>query len=141
MFSKTTRRVENHSPDEVNAGIREDTKARIARYAAEPEQVLRGRLDELEHEWDIERILEANFAGVVLASLLLGRGVNKGFYALAGVAAVFMAQHVVQGWCPPVSAFRRLGVRTSREIEHERNSLLTALRSRTQAEQGWAESA
>lgn len=141
MFSKTTKRVEEHSPEEVNAGIREDTKARIARYAAEPEEVLRGRLDELEYEWDIERLLEANFAGVVLASLLLGRGVNKGFYAVAGVAAVFMAQHVLQGWCPPVSMFRRWGVRTSREIEHERNSLLTALRSRTQAEQGWTESA
>lgn len=141
MFSKTTKRVEQHSPDEVNAGIREGTKARIARYAVEPEEVLRGRLDELEYEWDIERLLEANFAGVVLASLLLGRGVNKGFYALAGIAAVFMVQHVVRGWCPPVSVFRRWGVRTSREIEHERNSLLTALRSRMQAEQGWAESA
>jgi hypothetical protein len=141
MDSKTSRHVEEHSPEEVNAGIREKTKSRIARYAAEPEEVLRGRLEELEYEWDIERLLEANFAAVVLASLLLGRGVNKAYYALAGIAAVFMAQHVLQGWCPPVSAFRRLGVRTSREIEHERNSLLTALRSRTQAEQGWAESA
>jgi hypothetical protein len=140
MFGKTTK-VEDHSPEEINAGIREETKARIARYAAEPEEILRGRLEELEHEWDIERMLEANFAGVVLASLLLGRVAGKGFFALAGIAAVFMTQHVLQGWCPPVSVFRRLGIRTSREIEHERNSLLTALRSRMQAEEGWAESA
>jgi hypothetical protein len=139
MFDKS-HKVEDHSPEEINAGIREDTKARIARYAAEPEDVLRGRLEELEREWDIERVLEANFAGVVLASLLLGRFAGKGFFALAGVAAVFMTQHVTQGWCPPVSLFRRMGVRTSREIEHERNSLLTALRSRVQAEEGWAES-
>jgi hypothetical protein len=140
MFGKTTK-VEDHSPEEINAGIREETKARIARYAAEPEEILRGRLEELEHEWDIERMLEANFAGVVLASLLLGRVAGKGFFALAGIAAVFMTQHGLQGWCPPVSVFRRLGIRTSREIEHERNSLLTALRSRMQAEEGWAESA
>lgn len=141
MFGKTTKRVEEHSPEEVNAGIREKTKARIARYAAEPEDALRGRLEELDYEWDVERVLEANFAGVVLASLLLGRLAGKGYFALAGIAAVFMTQHVLQGWCPPLPLLRRMGIRTSREIEHERNALLTALRSRVQAEEGWAESA
>lgn len=141
MIGKSTKRAEEHSPEEINAGIREETKARIARYAAEPEEVLRGRLQELDDEWDVERVLEANFAGVVLASVLLSRVAGKGFFALAGVAAVFMAQHVLQGWCPPLPLLRRMGVRTSREIEHERNSLQTALRSRVQAEEGWAESA
>ena len=140
MFSKTTRRVEEHSPEEINAGIREDTKSRIARYAAAPDEELHGRLQELEYEWDIERLLEANFAAVVLGSILLGRTTHKGFFVLAGIASVFMLQHVAQGWCPPVSRFRRRGVRTAREIEHERSALLTALRSRTQAEEGWAES-
>jgi hypothetical protein len=36
---------------------------------------------------------------------------------------VFLLQHAVQGWCPPIIWFRRLGVRTSTEIDHERNAL------------------
>jgi hypothetical protein len=38
-------------------------------------------------------------------------------------------QHVtaVQGWCPPVSLFRRLGFRTQREIDEERFALKALL--------------
>jgi hypothetical protein len=32
-------------------------------------------------------------------------------------------QHAVQGWCPPVPLLRRLGYRTSREIDIERVAL------------------
>lgn len=137
LFAKTATRVEESSAEEVNAGIRERTKARIARYAAAPEVELRDRLEALDYEWDIERMLEANAAGVVLLGLLMGRTFDRRWYALSGAAGVFLMQHVLQGWCPPVSLFRRLGIRTAREIEHERNALLTALRSRTQAEEGW----
>jgi hypothetical protein len=39
------------------------------------------------------------------------------------LASGFLLQHALQGWCPPVSLFRRLGVRTSAEIEQERYAL------------------
>jgi hypothetical protein len=32
-------------------------------------------------------------------------------------------QHALQGWCPPVPLLRRLGFRTSFEIEEERQAL------------------
>jgi hypothetical protein len=32
-------------------------------------------------------------------------------------------QHATQGWCPPVPVFRRLGIRTQTEIDHERYAL------------------
>jgi hypothetical protein len=35
----------------------------------------------------------------------------------------FLAQHALQGWCPPLPVFRRAGVRTQREIERERYAL------------------
>ncbi|HEV2173318.1 MAG TPA: hypothetical protein VGR71_07115, partial [Nitrospira sp.] len=37
--------------------------------------------------------------------------------------AGFLLQHAVQGWCPTISLFRRLGVRTTQEIDHERYAL------------------
>lgn len=139
MSSKTTTRVERHTAEEIEAGIRESTKARIARFAAAPEEDLRARLRELESEWDLDRALEANGAAAVLGGLLMGRLAHRAWYALAGAAGVLLLQHALSGRCPPMTLIRRLGVRTAREIEHERGALLTALRSRRQAEQGWAE--
>jgi hypothetical protein len=40
----------------------------------------------------------------------------------------FMLQHVLQGWCPPLPLFRRLGFRTQQEIERERYTLRALLR-------------
>jgi hypothetical protein len=31
--------------------------------------------------------------------------------------------HALRGWCPPVSALRRLGFRTAKEIDEERYAL------------------
>jgi len=35
----------------------------------------------------------------------------------------FLFQHAVQGWCPPVPVFRRMGVRTRKEIDREKYAL------------------
>ncbi len=39
------------------------------------------------------------------------------------IVAGFLLQHAVQGWCPPVPIFRRMGIRTAREIDSERYAL------------------
>jgi len=36
---------------------------------------------------------------------------------------VFLFQHSVQGWCPPLPVFRRLGVCTRSEIDQEKFAL------------------
>lgn len=81
------------------------------------------RLRELEHEWDIERTLEANASVVALIGLGLGAFVHRRFYLLVAVVAGFLLQHATQGWCPPLAVFRRRGVRTAREIDEERYAL------------------
>ncbi len=35
----------------------------------------------------------------------------------------FLFQHAIEGWCPPVPILRRLGFRTSYEIDEERQAL------------------
>ena len=35
----------------------------------------------------------------------------------------FFLQHGVEGWCPPLPIFRRLGIRMQAEIEAERYAL------------------
>ena len=77
------------------------------------------RIRELQQEWDIERTLEANAAGVALAGLALGILVDRRFLAIPITAAGFLLQHALQGWCPPLPLLRRLGIRTSAEIHQE----------------------
>ena len=48
---------------------------------------------------------------------------DRRFFALPAVVAGFLLQQAVQGRCPPVPLFRRLGFRTASEIDHERYAL------------------
>jgi hypothetical protein len=122
MFPATTKRVAANTADETNLRIRQQTEARLAYYADHPEEIPR-RLAELDREWDIERLLEANAATLALAGTVLGATVNKRFLLLPAMVTAFLLQHALQGWCPPVPVFRRLGVRTAGEIEQERYGL------------------
>lgn len=113
--------------DAVRAGTKPtvqqkiDNKIReqIIHFASQPKEVITRRIYELENEWDIERMLEANAAGIGLASLVWGLTVNKKCLAITATALGFLLMHSVQGWCPPVPVLRRLGVRTRREIDRE----------------------
>jgi hypothetical protein len=42
---------------------------------------------------------------------------------MPGVISGFLLQHGLQGWCPPLPLFRRLGVRSFKEIDRERFAL------------------
>lgn len=115
-------RVAAHSAESANRRIARRTEAAVVHFAAHPEEIAL-RLEELDREWDIERTLEANAAGVTLAGLALGIGVDRRWLALPVGVAAFLLQHAVQGWCPPLPLFRRVGVRTASEIDRERYAL------------------
>ena len=123
MIPTTVERVPRHTAEEVNERIRRQTEENISRYSAAGEAAIDQRLHELDREWDIERTLEANAATVALIGLGLGAFVDRRFFALPAVVAGFLLQHAVQGWCPPVPVFRRMGFRTQPEIEEERYAL------------------
>jgi hypothetical protein len=123
----THARVRSHSPGSANARIRSETLSRLKLYEHADAERISARLCELEREWDIERVLEANAASVALLGLTLGATVNRRWFALPAVVAGFLLQHAVQGWCPPLPVFRRLGIRTAAEI-HEEITALKILR-------------
>ena len=120
--SPTATRVQEQTREDINAQIRGETEMKVARAAANREALER-RLRDLDEEWDIERVLQTNFGLVGLVSVTLGALVSRRWFLLAGIAAVFMGQHAIQGWCPPVPVFRRAGFRTAREINQERFAL------------------
>ena len=123
MFPSTAQRVPQATAQHVNERIHQTTEQRIARYAFAAPEAIDRRLQELDREWDIERILEANASTLALIGVALGAFVSLWFLLLPAVVTAFLLQHALQGWCPPVPIFRRLGVRTQTEIDYERYSL------------------
>ncbi|QDT14965.1 hypothetical protein [Alienimonas californiensis] len=123
MIPDSSVRVPQHTAEHVNARIAGEAGERVARLAMASPAVIDRRLDELDAEWDVERVLEANASTLALAGVVLGATVDKRWLFLPGAVTVFLLQHAVQGWRPPVTVLRRLGVRTVAEIDRERYAL------------------
>lgn len=116
-------RVRAHTKDEINAKIDRDIRCRVRDYAERSPQEITVRLNELEEEWDIERYLQTNASAFALSGLLLGVTRSRKWLAVPGIVLPFLMQHAVQGWCPPIALFRRLGIRTRQEIDQEKYAL------------------
>lgn len=127
MLPSTVDRVPLQTPDQVNAAIRRQTQENADRAISAGPSAIARRLEELDREWDIERLLETNAGTAVVVGCVLGATVNKKWFALPAVVGAFLVQHALQGWCPPLPVFRRLGVRTAEEIESERKLLRQSL--------------
>jgi hypothetical protein len=107
----------------VNHKIDQQMRDRITLYANKsPEEITR-RIHELGEEWDIERLLECNASALAFTGLAFGTLFSKKWLLLPAVVLPFLFLHGAQGWCPPVPALRRLGVRTRREIDAEKYAL------------------
>lgn len=123
MIASTVERVPQQTAADVNRQIERQTEQNVARYLNASRARIDRRLAELDEEWDIERTLEANAALASLIGLTLGATIDRRWYAFPAVVAGFLFQHAIQGWCPPLPIFRRLGYRTQSEIDYERYSL------------------
>ena len=123
MIPSTVGRVPQHTAQDVNQRIYQQIEDNVAHYACAAPRAVDRRLAELDQEWDIERALEANAAGASLLGLMLGATADRKWYMLSAIVGGFLLQHAVQGWCPPVVVFRRLGFRTAAEIDQERYAL------------------
>lgn len=122
-LTSSAERVPRHTAEPVNLRIQRQTEANISHFATNPERIA-DRLKELDDEWDIERAIEANAAALMFAGTLLGLVTRrKRWFFIPAFVSAFLFQHAIQGWCPPVPIMRRLGLRTSQEIEAERHAL------------------
>jgi hypothetical protein len=119
----TTTRVERATSAALNEGIRARADAQVERMEGLSDEDIAARLAELDREWDVERVLQANASTLVLLGVALGARVDRRFLWLPAAVLSFLAQHALQGWCPPIPILRRLGVRTMREVQRERHAL------------------
>ncbi len=123
MIASTVERVAANTCEHVNARIREQTEANVARFAAAGNAAIEQRLVELDQEWDIERCLETMASSFTLFGLFMSAVSSKRWLVLPAAVQGFFLQHALQGWCPPIPVLRRLGVRTADEINVERMAI------------------
>lgn len=123
ITASSLERVPTHTASWINERISMETRQSIQKYRQALPEDRERRLRELEQEWDVERAIEANAAVFSLAGLALAVTVNRRWLALPVAVGGFLLQHAIQGWCPPLPFFRRLGFRTPHEIDEERLAL------------------
>jgi hypothetical protein len=119
-------RVRERTSADVLAKLDRRTAARVFKCAREGAGAIQARIEELDREWDIERYLVVNFVAVSAVAEELGRRGSRPWMLLFRAQQVFLLMHATIGWCPPTAVFRRLGVRTQKEIDAER-AVLTEL--------------
>lgn len=123
MFAATAAKVHNHTPEYVDEEIQRRIEANINTFRERDAFDIKKRLEELNLEWDIERVLETNLAAIILLSSFFGITKSRAWMLLSGTASVFMLQHALQGWCPPLTYLRKMGIRTAEEINQEKTAL------------------
>ena len=128
MVAASATRVKSQTNEHVNEKIQGAIELRIEHFRAHPEQI-EGRLRELDEEWDVERALATGSSCLSLFGLAMSVLRNRKWVVLPLAVQGFYLQHALQGWCPPLPVFRRLGFRTPDEINQERCALPELLRA------------
>ena len=120
---QTDDRVRAASTESQNDSLDQRRERDVAAHLHASPQGISERLKELDREWDVERVLAANASSLILLSLALGRTSSPRWRLLSAVVSAFLLQHALQGWCPPLTLFRKMGVRSRKEIDAERTAL------------------
>ncbi len=89
-------RVRRATSPAVNDEIDRRTQQNIRHFSGLDRQDILRRIDALEREWDIERVLEVNASTLALTGLVLGLTVNRRWFMLPGVVLPFLLQHGLQ---------------------------------------------
>ena len=119
--------VRDNTSSQINRLIDREIEASINSYKSRSKESIRARIEELDKEWDIERTLELNASVIAFSGIILSAAVSKKWLFLPAVVTFFLAQHAIQGWCPPLFVFRKMKIRTRKEIDKEKCGLTALL--------------
>ena len=64
-------RVRQNTPPEINNRIDEAMMKRIWEYATKSKEEITARIEELDREWDLERVLETGAGALALSGVVL----------------------------------------------------------------------
>jgi hypothetical protein len=116
-------RIRQNTEPEINAYIDRETTDTIRLYSGADHSLIASRLNKLDREWDIDRLLENNASIIAIVGVLLGAFVSRWWLIIPLVPTTFLLLRATRGWFPPLPVLRHFGWRTRKEIERERYAL------------------
>jgi hypothetical protein len=123
MVLNHTDRVRANTAAQVNRRVDEQIERNIRHYSGQTKEEIYRRIQDLDQEWDIERVLEMMASSFSLTGIVLGATVDRKWFLVPTIVLSFLLVHAIQGWCPPLPILRSLGIRTREEIDRERYAL------------------
>ncbi len=123
FFPPTTKRVACNTQPDINDKIRQHTLQNLDKYKGSIEEVISEKIENLNAEWDTERVLEADAALMIMITAFLGFRHNRGWLLFTTAISLSLLSHALQGWCPSIPLIRKMGIRTSEEIYNEKTVL------------------
>ena len=123
MVLSHTDRVRANTAAQVNRRVDEQIERNIRHYSGQTKEEIYRRIQDLDQEWDIERVLETMVSSFSLTGIVLGATVDRKWFLVPTIVLSFLFVHAIQGWCPPLPILRSLGIRTREEIDRERYAL------------------
>jgi len=121
--AERTDRVRENSPSSANRRIDQETFECLVALSDADRESLNAHIEDLSRESDMERYLQANASLLALAGTMAAAPGKKKWFIVPAVVFSFLFQHAVQGWCPPMPIYRRMGIRTRKEINREKYAL------------------
>ncbi|MDF2951406.1 MAG: hypothetical protein K0S18_989 [Anaerocolumna sp.] len=122
-INPTAYRVPIKTCPHSNQMIRNQTIWNLEHYKECSKSEISKRIKQLNKEWDTERILEVSASSLMMFCSMLGLKYSRFWFLITGTVGLSMYQHALTGWCPPVPLIRKIGVRTSEEINLEKTAL------------------
>jgi hypothetical protein len=116
-------RVLLNTDAKLNELVSQRIRETVAHCAQAHPQAIERRLQELDREWDTDRVMETMSSVVMLAGVGLAAAVNAWWLLLSAAAGACLLTHGLFGWDPLLPLYRRWGIRTSLEIDYERYAL------------------
>ena len=121
--SQTSDRVRQNTPPEINTRIDSATVKRVWDYSRKSPEEITARIQELDCEWDLERLLETVAAGTALTGVFLSGIKSRVWLLLSTAVLASLLQHSLTRRSTAVQFVRALGIRTRREIDAEKYAL------------------
>jgi hypothetical protein len=110
---------EDQSAQQIDAKIEQN----IRFFATQPAETISQRIEELDRERDLDRMMALYASGIGLGTLLFSFIGGRKWLALTGTALGLLLKHSLDGTSPVVPMLRKLGVRTCAEIDREKYAL------------------
>ena len=119
----TTHRVPLKTCPSQNNLIRNQTICKLNKVKNSSKAEISKQIKQLNCEWDTERVIEVHAASLILLSTLMGVKGGRFQFCLTSMVGVFLLNHGLYGWCPSLPILRKMGIRTSEEINIEKTVL------------------